>query len=188
MPAPLPGSVRTVPNPCDVSGTSLFPANSVAVVVEQMWRTVGVFRAITLAYVAVLILRDHGSYAHPAGGFVALAAMAAWSAVTTVAYARPSWRGRRLVAADLAVAVALIIATRYVDAASRIDHGAATLPASWAAAPVLASAVAGGPWTGLAGGAVVSAADLVERQTMARNTFNGIVLLLIAGLVGGYVV
>lgn len=153
-----------------------------------MWRAVGVFRAVTLAYAAVLILRDHGRYAHPGGGFAALAAMAAWSAVTTVAYARPAWRRRWLVAADVAVAVILIIATRYVDEAARIDHGSATLPVSWAAAPVLASAVAGGPWTGLAGAAAVSAADLVERQTMARNTFNGIVLLLIAGVVGGYVV
>src|SRR5690348_14997116 len=109
-----------------------------------MWRTVGVFRAITLAYAAVLIVGDHERYAHPAGGFVALAVMAGWSAVTTVAYARPAWRRRWLVAADVAVAVALIVATRYVDAAPRIDHGAATLPTSWAAAPVLASAVAGG--------------------------------------------
>lgn len=153
-----------------------------------MWRAVGVFRAVTLVYATLLILRDHGHYGHPGRGFAALACMAGWTAITTVAYARPAWRGRWLVAADVAVAVALIVGTRYVETAAGIDHGAATLPASWAAAPVLASAVAGGPWAGLAGAAAVSAADVAERQAIAQNTFNGIVLLLIAGVVGGYLV
>ncbi|GAA4632228.1 DUF5931 domain-containing protein [Actinoallomurus vinaceus] len=156
--------------------------------VEQMWRAVGVFRLVTLGYAAVLILRDHGRYAHPLGGLLALAVMAAWSVLATVAYARPSARRPWLVGADVAVAAALILATRLVDTAARIDHGAATLPVSWAAASVLACAVAGGPWAGFAGAAAVSAADLLERQALPRNTFNGIVLLLIAGTVGGHVV
>jgi signal transduction histidine kinase len=157
-------------------------------VVEQMWRALAVFRLVTLAYAAVLIAGHHARYAHPLGGLLALAVMAAWSAVTTVAYARPATRRRGLVVADLMVAVVLIAGTRWVDTAAHIDHGATTLPVSWAAAPVLACAVMGGPWAGLAGGAVISAADLAERQALARGTFNGIVLLLITGVVGGYVV
>ncbi|MCO6010331.1 DUF5931 domain-containing protein [Actinoallomurus purpureus] len=156
--------------------------------VEQMWRAVGVFRLVTLAYAAVLILRDHQRYAHPLGGLMTLAVMAAWSALVTVAYARRSTRRPWIVGADVAVATALILATRLVDTAARIDHGAATLPVCWAAASVLACAVAGGPWAGVAGAAVVSAADLLERQALPRNTFNGIVLLFIAGTVGGHVV
>ena len=42
----------------------------------QMWRVVSLYRVITLCYAAVLIIRDHGSYAHPAGGLAALAVMA----------------------------------------------------------------------------------------------------------------
>ena len=45
---------------------------------EQMWRVVAVFRVVTLAYAAVLIIRDHGDYAHPAAGWLALAVMAVW--------------------------------------------------------------------------------------------------------------
>jgi signal transduction histidine kinase len=56
------------------------------------------------------------------------------------------------------------------------------------AASVLACAVAGGPWAGLAGAATISVADVFERQALPRNTFNGIVLLVIAGVVGGHVV
>jgi signal transduction histidine kinase len=155
-------------------------------VVEQMWRAVGVYRLVTLVYAAVIILRDHQRYAHPSGGLVALAVMAAWSALATVAYARPSTRRPWIVGADVAVAAALILATRLVDSAARIDHGAGTLPLCWAAASVLACAVSGGPWAGAVGAAVLSAADLLERQALPRNTFNGIVLLFIAGTVGGH--
>lgn len=153
-----------------------------------MWRAIAAFRVVTLVYAAVLILRDRHGYAHPAAGLVALAVMAGWTAFATAAYARPALRRRGLVAADVLVAVALILGTRLVDTGPHIAHGAATLPVSWAAAPVLACAVAGGPWAGLAGSAAVSAADLVERMAPARNTFNGVVLLLITGVVGGYVV
>jgi signal transduction histidine kinase len=161
---------------------------SVAVVVEQLWRAVGAFRFATLAYAAVLVFRDHGAYAHPARAYAALAVMAAWSLITVAAYARPAARRPWFAAFDVAVAVALVLGTRAVATTAQIDHGSATLPASWAAASVLACAVMGGPWAGLAGAAAVSAADLVERGTLAQNTFNGIVLLVIAGLVGGYVV
>ncbi|GAB2808212.1 DUF5931 domain-containing protein [Actinoallomurus bryophytorum] len=163
-------------------------AFTVTTVVEQMWRAVGVFRLVTLVYAGVLIFGNYGRYAHPAGGILVLGIMAGWSATTTVAYARSPERRAWLAAADVVVAVLIVIGTRWVETAARIDHGAATLPVSWAAASVLACAVAGGPWAGLAGAAAVSAADVLERRALPQNTFNGIVLLLIAGIVGGHVV
>ena len=49
--------------------------------------------------------------------------------------------------------------------------------------------MAGGPWAGLAGGLVVSAADVAEHPVLVPGgTSNGIVLVLIAGGVGGYLV
>ena len=155
---------------------------------DRMWRAVSVFRVLALGYAAVLIIADHNRYAHPAGGIAALAVMAGWSALTIVVYARPGRRSRWLVIADVAVAAALIMATRWVDTPARIDHGAPTLPTFWAATSVLACAVAGGPWVGLAGGIAIAAADLAERQGVPRGSLNGtVVLVLIAGLVGGYV-
>lgn len=154
-----------------------------------MWRAVSVYRIITLIYAAVLIIRDHGTYAHPAGGLLVLAAMTGWTGVTITAYYRPSGRARWLIAADVAVAAVLILSTRWIETAAAIGAGAPTLPVSWVAAPVLACAIAGGPWVGLAGGLVMSAADLLERGTLLlQNTFSANVLLLIAGGVGGYVV
>ena len=154
-----------------------------------MWRVVAVFRIITLAYASFLIFRNHDQYAHPGGGFVALAVMAGWTILTVVAFARPAGRLPWLVVADVAVSVVLVLSTRWIDTGVRITNGAPTIPSTWAVAAVLSCAVAGGPWAGLAGGAAVSAADLAERQAfLPQATFNNIVLVLIAGGVGGYVV
>jgi signal transduction histidine kinase len=155
---------------------------------EQMWRVVAVFRVVTLVYAAVLITRDHDRYAHPAAGWLALAVMVVWSAVTIIAYARPSGRQTWLICADVAVSAALVLSTRLIVPASQINAGTPTIPTSWAASSVLACAVAGGPAGGLAGAAVIIAADVVERQALPQTTFSNIVLVLIAGGVGGYVV
>lgn len=152
-----------------------------------MWRVVAIVRVLTLGYAAVIIIADHDRYSHPAGGLAALAVMTGWSAVTIAAYPRTAGRRRWLVLADVAVAVALIMATRWVDTPARIHQGAPTLPTSWAATAVLACAVAGGPGAGLAGGLAITAADLAERQALPQGTFSQTVLLLIAGLAGGYV-
>ncbi|HEY1621511.1 MAG TPA: DUF5931 domain-containing protein [Streptosporangiaceae bacterium] len=156
---------------------------------ERMWRVAAIFRVITLLYAALLIIRDDTQYAHPAGALAALGVMACWTAVTIAAYARTGGRKRWLIAADVAVAVLLVLATRWVDSPARIAAGMPTLPSFWAAAPVLACAVAGGPWGGVAGALTVAAADLAERpQLSLENPFSNIVLLLIAGGIGGYIV
>ena len=154
----------------------------------RLWRVVAVYRVVTLAYAAALIVRDHGSYRHPATGFLILAIMTVWTAVTIYLYPRAGSWLPWLVAADVAVAAALVLSTRLVESAAQINSGAPTLPTFWAAAPVLACAVAGGPVAGLAGGAVISLADLAERGALPQGTFNSAVLLFIAGGVGGYVV
>jgi signal transduction histidine kinase len=154
----------------------------------QMWRVVAVFRVVTLAYVAVLIIHNHGSYAHPAAGWLALAVMSVWTAVTVIAYARPGGRRLWLIAADVAVAAGVVLSTRLIYPPGLISLGAPTIPWSWACAPVLACAVAGGPVGGLVGAATISAADIAERGGLTQSVYNDAALLLIAGGVGGYVV
>jgi signal transduction histidine kinase len=114
--------------------------------------------------------------------------MAAWTAVTVAAYARPRGRSPALICADVAVAALLVLSTRLVDTAGRIDAGAPTLPVTWVAASVLACAVAGGPASGLAGAAVIAAAVIAERGPPTGSTLGAAVLLLIAGGVVGYFV
>jgi signal transduction histidine kinase len=156
---------------------------------SQMWRAVAAYRIVTLCYAAVVIVGNDSTYAHPAGGYLALLAMTAWTGVTVVAYARPRYRQPWLVVLDVAVATTLVISTRWIDTAAHIAHGAPTIPVIWAASAILAAAVQGGPWAGMAAALPVWIGDLVERQTPpSQSTVAGLVLLLVAGGVGGYVV
>jgi signal transduction histidine kinase len=118
-----------------------------------------------------------------------LAVMAGWTAVTVAAYSRPGGRRRWLIAADVAVAGALVVSTRWAAGTAWVAAGGPTLPAFWAAAPALACAVAGGPWAGVLAALVIAAADFAERLRFTpRDPYENTVLLLIAGGIGGYVV
>ena len=74
----------------------------------QMWRAVAVYRFVTLCYAAVVIFGNDSHYAHPAGGILALAAMAGWTVFTIIAYARPRGPQPWLIVVDVAVATGLI--------------------------------------------------------------------------------
>jgi len=166
-----------------------FCPDSLTAMADQMWRALAAFRVVALGYAGVLIVRDHSLYAHPGAGLLVLGAMTCWTLTTVAAYARPAGRSRWLLGTDVAVAAAMVMSTRWIDSAARISAGSATLPAFWAAAPVLACAVAGGPWAGIAAGLAIAGADMVEHpQLQPQNTFNGVVLLLVAGGLVGYVV
>lgn len=151
-------------------------------------RTVAAYRLLTLVYAAVLIAADHHEYRRPNLGWVLLAVMALWTIVSSAGYAQQRRRVIVLLIADVAVAAGMVLATLAVQTSARIDAGAPTLPAAWAAASVLACAVFAGPWGGAIAGAAVSAADIAERGDVTSHTFNGVVLLLLAGGVGGYLV
>lgn len=148
-----------------------------------MGRAVAVFRVLALAYAVGVATADHDHYTRPGLAYALLGVMAAWTLLTVVV--RP--RGA-LLGIDLWLAAVLVLATLAVTSHARVEAGAATLPGPWAAAPVLAWAVAGGPWWGLAAAAAIGAADIVERGALTQTTVYGIALLLLAGGVGGYVV
>ncbi|NEA28019.1 DUF5931 domain-containing protein, partial [Actinomadura bangladeshensis] len=114
-----------------------------------LWRAVAVYRGLALVYAAVVIAMNAGGYAHPAGGWAVLAAMAVWTGYASLAFGDPRRRGRPLLAADLAVAAACVLATAWVESAANIAAGRPTLPVSWVAAAVLSWAVAGGRRLGI---------------------------------------
>ncbi|MFI0487712.1 MacS family sensor histidine kinase, partial [Actinomadura sp. 9N215] len=147
-----------------------------------------------------------------AGGWAVLAVMAVWTAYPIPAFRDPRRRGWPLLVADLAVASGCLLATAWVETPANIADGRPTLPVSWVAAAVLSWAVAGGRvagrsssvgwrwagaggrWAGVAAAGVLSVANLLVHAIagtsggISRTTFNGIVLLLLAGLVVGHVV
>ena len=61
---------------------------------EPLWRAIAVFRFASLGYAALLIaVIDRDAYLRPGWAWAVFAAMTAWTAVTTVAYAQPRLGG-----------------------------------------------------------------------------------------------
>jgi signal transduction histidine kinase len=152
-----------------------------------MWRSLGLYRCLALLYAAGRFSAAFDQYAHPAWAAAIVAAMAVWTIWTVAAYRRPHARLLPLVAADLAVAAAAVLSTRVVDSPARWAGGGITLPTIWSSAPVVACAIAFGWRGGLAGSAVLGAADLVERGAITADDVHNITILLLAGTGVGYV-
>ncbi|WP_318272359.1 DUF5931 domain-containing protein, partial [Microbispora triticiradicis] len=152
------------------------------------WRAIAVYRVASLAYAALFVL-GAGGYARPVVSWTVIGVMAAWTVVTLVRY--PATRRVPLLAADLLVTVACLLATPYAQGPAAAAAGVMPLTATWVAGPVLAYGVAGGRRAGAAAAAVMSAADLWLRGgsgvELASLQVNGAVLLFLAGVVVGHV-
>ena len=155
-------------------------------VVNSLWRAVAVFRIGALGYAAYIVADGYSGYARPGLGLIVLAVMAAWTATTTWAYHGPSRRGWPLLLADFAVTAAALYASRFVIEPERLERGAQTLTALWVAAPVIALAVAKGRWPAAAAGVVLGFVDGFLRGFDSGVTLNSQVLLVLSGVVMGY--
>jgi signal transduction histidine kinase len=153
-----------------------------------LWRALAVYRFAALLYAAGSMAAYVDTYARPRLGVTVLAVMAGWTALATWLYADPRRRRWPLLAADLAVALAALLASVAVLRPENIAAGDPTLTVSWAAAPVIAWAVHGGWTAGVAAAAAVSAAVVAERSGASQASVNSIVLLVLVGAVVGYVV
>jgi signal transduction histidine kinase len=153
-----------------------------------VWRALAVFRALGLGYAIVVYALRHDEYLHPVGGWLVHASMSVWKVVIADINRTPTGRTWPVLTLDLAIAFAAVVSSRFLDDPDRISQGAQTLPVVWAAAPVLAFAIRGGWRGGLVGAVVISIADLLRGAAFTAATANNIVLLLLAGVVVGYVV
>lgn len=153
-----------------------------------LWRALGLFRIGAWAYAAASMAAHVDGYTRPGVGLAVLSVMAAWTAVAAWAYGRPEWRRAPLLGSDLVLGLAAQQSSLLVLTSQQIDAGDPTVAVCWAAAPVLAWAVQWGARGGLVAAAVVSGGALVERGEAAQATVNSVVLLVLVGLVVGYVV
>jgi signal transduction histidine kinase len=152
-----------------------------------MWRAIGAYRITSLIYVAVLIVRNVDQYANPLATGPVFALMVGWTAFATAAFARPQWRRWPLLIVDLAVALAVVVASPYVIGQAALSDGVPTLAVTWLGAPVLTWAVSGGRRRGVAAALVLGAADISVRDQLHPSTLNGLALMILAGFVVGLV-
>jgi signal transduction histidine kinase len=155
---------------------------------EPLWRALAVFRFASVGYAALrLALIDQDEYSRPDWAWAAIAVMAAWTAGTTIAYARPDRRSRRLLGTDLVVTVGLLLSTAALQYRDAPLHGALPVTATWMAGPVVAWAIRYGRRAGTIAAVIVACCDFALQRDVALSMgLNGAVLLLLTGWIVGH--
>jgi signal transduction histidine kinase len=156
---------------------------------EPLWRALAVFRFASLGYAALrLAVIDRADYSRPDWAWVVIAVMTAWTVGTTIAYSRPERRTRVLLGVDFAVTACLLLSTAALQYPQSPRHGVAPITATWLAGPVLAWAVRYGRRAGAIAALIMCGCEVVlVRAAVFGQALNGLVLLLLAGVIVGHV-
>jgi signal transduction histidine kinase len=155
---------------------------------EPLWRAIAVFRFASLGYALLRVaIIDRAEYSRPDWAWAVIAVMTAWTVGTTIAYARPGRRTRLLLSADLVVTAGLLLSTAVLQSPHATRHGVTPVTATWMAGPILAWAVRDGRRAGTIAALIMSGCDLaLVRSGGFTVALNGVVLLLLAGLIVGH--
>jgi signal transduction histidine kinase len=155
---------------------------------EPLWRALAVFRFASLGYAALrLAVIDRADYSRPGWAWAVIAVMTVWTVGTTIAYARPERRARVLLSVDLAVTAGLVLSTAVLQYPQALRHGVTPVTATWLAGPVLAWAIRYGRRAGTIAALIMSGCDLaLVRGGSISVALNGVVLLLLAGVIVGH--
>ncbi len=150
-----------------------------------LWRSIALFRFVSLIYASVLLALRPEYYKHWGWAWVVLGAMTAWTAVSTVAYAKPARRSWPLLTADLLITALAVLSTAILQTPRGVSIGVMPVTATWLAGPALAWAVVGGMRAGavaavVIGGCVVSLRWPAsrERDRLARTIHDSVLQVL----------
>lgn len=149
---------------------------------DRLFRALAILRVVVLVNALALNLYRADNFRHPALGVAACAVMLGWTVLVIARYADPARRTTTLVAADLAVALGLVLASPLIKG----EGLRATVPGFWVMAPVLVWAVHWHWRGGLAAGVLVTLADLSVRQTVTQGNYGNVFLLVIGGPIVGF--
>jgi signal transduction histidine kinase len=150
-----------------------------------LWPALGVARVVLLGYAVVVNALHVQDYRHPLAAGAVLGILATWTLAAPRLY-RVATRRPRLVMTELALALAALLLTPWVQGATAADPDAPTLASFWIAAPVLACAVQWAWRGGLASALVVGGVDLAVHAPPRGSGAGYVFLLVLTGLVAGY--
>ncbi|HEY8457889.1 MAG TPA: DUF5931 domain-containing protein [Actinopolymorphaceae bacterium] len=155
-------------------------------VTESLWRGLVVLRFILLAQALVINLARSADLERPLLGWSVLAGMAAWTLLISWVYDAPERRRWPALAADLAVAAAALLSSKFILSEEMLREHAFSVPSYWIAAPVLAWAIHAGWPGGVLAAAAIVPADFWSRYKVTATTLGNSFLLLLAAFVIGY--
>ncbi len=122
------------------------------------------------------------NFGHPRAGVAVLVGMAAWTVFAIWAYSDHRRRVPALLVADLAVAMAALLASPLVKG----EEFRATIPGFWVMGALLAWAIHWRWLGGLIAGVLLSAADLGVREQVTQANYGNVFLLMIGGPIVGF--
>ncbi|MCI0688883.1 MAG: DUF5931 domain-containing protein [Sporichthyaceae bacterium] len=152
----------------------------------SLWRALTVFRWLAVGYAALLYARDFQHYLHPVAGWLVLAVMVLWTAISSALILTRRGAGLPLLLADLAVTFGCTLAVHWIDDPARLQSGA-LLPSIWVLGPALAWGIARGTVAGALAAVVVGGAQLIAVGAWSNLAVQNTVLMLVGGAVMGYV-
>lgn len=147
-----------------------------------MFRALAVLRVAVLAY-TVVINAYRNNYDRPVLGWTCVAIMVVATFVLIPVYAAPERRGPVLLGVDLALAVAMLLATPIAKG----PWFNATIPSYWIVGALLAWGVRWGWRGGTVAAVVLGAVDLLSREQVAQKDWGNVFLLLLGGSMVGFV-
>ncbi|HWJ83368.1 MAG TPA: DUF5931 domain-containing protein [Nocardioides sp.] len=157
-------------------------ASQAAVAVEsRMFRALAVLRVVVLVNAVVWTVYRH-SFDRVALGWACVGVMVVWTVVSIYVYAAPERRTPTVVAIDLGIAMAVLLATPLVKGAD--FH--ATVPGFWINGAVLACAIRFGWLGGGVAGLLLGATDLLLRSDPGSTDWSHVFLVLLAGTMIGF--
>ncbi len=142
---------------------------------DRLFRALAVLRVVLLVNAVGLNLYRADNFQRPVAGLVLVLVMVGWTAFTVWAYADPARRTGVVLGLDLAVALALLLATPLVKGAGF----SATVPGFWVMGALLAWAVHWRWRGGLAAALVLAVADLAIREDISQTNYGNAYLLVI---------
>lgn len=149
---------------------------------DRLFRALAILRVVVLVNAIALNVYNADNVARPAAGVAAVLAMVGWTGFVTWAYAGPSRRTAGLVAADLAVALGLVLASPLIKG----EGLWATVPGFWVMAALLAWAIHWHWRGGLVAGVLLAAADLSVRADVGQSNYGNVFLLVVGGPIVGF--
>ena len=157
--------------------------------VEQpLWRALTGYRVLTMVYAVGLFISAYDGFPRPWPAIAYFAVLVAWTLLTLPKVANAASCTKRVLAADLTLAIVGILLTRLADSPARIEAGGPTLPSIWTAGAVLAFAIKGGwRWAAFAS-TLVAVANVIHRGSPTRDTIHNVLLVWVASIAIGYVV
>ncbi|WP_180923645.1 DUF5931 domain-containing protein [Nocardioides marinisabuli] len=149
---------------------------------DRLLQALAWLRWVVLANAVVLNVYRYDNFERPLLGMGVVAVLVLWTLLAGHWYADHARRGWPLLVADLAVAVAAMVATPLVKGA---DFNA-SVPGFWVMAALLAWAAHLRWQGGLVAAVVLAGTDLAVRQDVSQSVYGNVFLLLIGGPIVGY--